>query len=194
MADSNKPIYIIIHCSDVSYKTLNNQLESINTYHRDVRGFPILSVGYHVGYHKLITGDKMYTTRLDTDEGSHCNQRVDGVSMNFQSLGICIGFDGDIEYPKSSHVDMLAEQIRLWQYTYDIPDEKVLFHRDLATDKTCPGSLITKEWLKRLLTRDAEVDKTNPCVDEKAIIKEQEKVIKWYESIFSFLRKLGLLD
>lgn len=139
----NRPQYILIHCSDDSYTNCFDQLNKINIYHRDERGFPISSLGYWVGYHRLITGDKNYQCRLDTDVGAHCNQGYDGKtvyapgtyddtkikSMNFQSLGICWGGDGDIQFPTPIQYGLLQKQIWEWQDKWKIPNENVLFHR-----------------------------------------------------------------
>lgn len=176
----NNPRYIVIHCTDVSYRTAYNQFNSVNIYHRDVRDFPISSHGYYVGYHVLITGDTLYECRKDTDEGAHCNQRVNGISMNFQSLGVCVGFDGDIEMPTPRQYELLQRQVWAWQDKYKIPNENVKFHRVYATDKTCPGSLITDAWLKDLLKRPAPVvekPEDSKCAALEKIIIEQKGII-----------------
>jgi hypothetical protein len=162
----NNPKYIIFHTSDVSYGISNNQYFSINTYHRDVRQFPVSSLGIYVGYHRLITGGKNIQCRLDTDEGAHCNQVKDGVSMNFQSLGVCIGFDGDVEYPTQADAIMLRDQIWAWQEKYNIPIDRVLFHRDFATNKTCPGKLITRDWLYQLLKKVPKVPMSELVIEK----------------------------
>lgn len=198
--DSNNPKYLILHCSDVSYSTNPDQLISIDRYHRDERGFPKSSLNFWCGYHYLITGEKEYQCRADTDEGAHCNQGYDGVkvyqpgtydntkikSMNFQSIGICVGFDGDIEYPTPIQYGLLQKRIWTLQDRYGIPDCNVKFHRDFATSKTCPGSLITDQWLATLLIRPIEtpippkpIERT--CVAEEAQIKELKERLKWYE-------------
>ncbi len=199
----NIPKYIIIHCSDVSYRNGFDQFDSINTYHRDVRMFPISALGYFIGYQRLITGDKNYQARLDTDVGAHCNQGIDvngnpiegpvsGTSMNFQSLGICIGFDGDIEMPTARQYALLQEQIWKWQDQYGITNDRVYFHRKFALTKTCPGSLITQAWLDQLLARPGSIvappnSPESRCDAEIAQIKEQQQTItllqQWIEAL-----------
>lgn len=183
----NNPKYIIVHCSDVSYKISTDQLKSINVYHRDVRGFPVSSLGYYVGYHRLITGGKNTQCRLDSDEGAHCNQVKDGLSMNFQSLGVCIGFDGDEEMPSPFDTKVLQDQIWRWQDQYKISNDRVYFHRDFATNKTCPGSLITREWLDRLLIREPEAAiEPKPPVEPMVDLGMVMRLIAW-------LRKNGII-
>ena len=77
--NSNNPKYLILHCSDDSYTNCFDQLTKIDRYHKE-RGFPQSSLGFFVGYHYLITGDKEYQCRADTDEGAHCNQQLNGLS------------------------------------------------------------------------------------------------------------------
>lgn len=143
--------YLILHTSDVLESRLYNQFNSINTYHRDVRYFPKSSLGYFVGYQYLITGGKLYQCRLDTDEGAHCNAQVEGLSMNFQSIGICWGGDGDLELPSQTHRKLLADLIKQKMKEYNIPRERVKFHRDYTPSKTCPGTLFTQTYLDSLL-------------------------------------------
>ena len=188
----NNPKYIILHCSDVSYTAIPDQLKSINQYHRDERGFPKSSLNFFVGYHYLITGEKEYQCRLDTDEGAHCNQHENGLSLNFQSIGICVGFDGDIEFPTSTQYALLQKRVWALQDKYGIPNEKVRFHRYYATSKTCPGSLITSEWLAKLLIRPV-VTSIPPkpvemrCVAEEAEIKALKEQLSWFDRLVTLL-------
>lgn len=189
--------YVVIHCSDISYRKEFDQFNNINSYHKN-RGFPKSSLGIFVGYHALITGDKVYNCKEDTDVGAHCNQGYDGskvypagsglaLSMNYQSLGVCVGFDGDIEMPTAKQYELLQAQVWAWQDRYLIPNERVFFHRKFATGKTCPGSLITVQWLKDLLTRPKPIieEKDRQCVDIEPLI---EKKKRWYNNLMSFIR------
>lgn len=179
----NKPIYILIHCSDISEKTHPDQFREIDIYHKQ-RGFPISFLGYYVGYHRLITGGKNYYCRHDEDEGAHCNQVVDGLSMNFQSLGVCWAGDGDTEMPSEIHYKLLQEQVWAWQDKYSIPNKNVRFHRDYATWKTCPGGLITRAWLETLLTRPKVIPQADlTCKKESDTIEAQKKQISVLENI-----------
>lgn len=179
---SNNPKYILVHCSDVSYRISTSQFKSINDYHRDVRGFPMSVDGNYVGYHRLITGGKNIETRHDNEVGAHCNQVKDGLSMNFQSLGVCIGFDGDVEMPTQADAVMLRDQIWAWQDKYKIPTERVLFHRDFAKDKTCPGKLITRAWLEQLIRRVPKIPMDELVIDRSMVMK-----------LIELLRKYGII-
>lgn len=126
---TNNPKYILIHCSDISYKKVPNQFHSININHRDVRNFNMSSLGWNVGYHRLITGGRNYRCRVDEEYGNHCNTIIDGLSMNFQSLGICWAGDGDIELPTLVDYNLIQKQVLEWQDIHKIPDKNVYFHR-----------------------------------------------------------------
>ena len=179
----NNPKYIIIHCTDYSYRNIADQFLACNGWHRD-RGFPKSSLGWHIGYHRVITNGKNYKAKEDNEVGAHCNQHVDGLSLNFQSLGIVCGFDGDIEMMLPEDYKLFQEQIWSWQDQYQIPPSKIRFHRHYATDKTCPGSLITGQWLSDLLKRPLPIldVKKNLCTDEDI------KKIKWYNNLISFIK------
>lgn len=179
----NNPSFIIVHCSDVSERDIYNQLKSIDQYHK-TRDFDLSKLGYYVGYHALITGGQLYRTRLDEEEGCHCNQNLNGMTMNVQSLGICVGFDGDIEFPNQKHYDLLKEQVLKWQTQHKISNDRVLFHRHFATNKTCPGSLIKQDWLDTLLT---STPVTVPKVPEQADKQKEIQKIQDQISIFTKL-------
>jgi hypothetical protein len=196
----NTPKRILIHCSDVSFTKARDQFKSVNVYHRDERGFPRSSLGFFVGYHRLATGGLLYKCKEDSEEGAHCNQLyTDGVSMNWRSLGICCGFDGDVELMPSPDYELLQKQVWDWQDLYKIADADVVFHRLYATGKTCPGSLLDAQWLKNLLTRPVKpqpdvqpVPQPKPadqCAKQEGIIKAQAEQIGFYQGFVK-----GLMD
>lgn len=184
----NKPKYIIIHCTDVSYKVLRDQFSSVNTYHKNKWGSKS-SLGYYVGYHRLITGGKNYHARKDSDVGVHCNTVVDGVSMNFQSLGICLGFDGDIEYPPQPDLDLCIAQIIDWMDEYSIPLDKVVTHAMYSNDgKTCPGSLLNAEYFRNLIK--AKVLPSPKPLDQQKKQLEIERQISIRQKLVKLLQEL----
>lgn len=183
----NNPKYIIIHCSDVSYKDFPNQLDSINNYHRDVKEFPASpTTGLNVGYQTLYCGANRYICRDELEEGAHCNQVVDGKSMNIQSIGACVGFDGDIEDMPPASYALLQEDVRKWQDKYKIPNENVFFHRHFATTKTCPGSRLDDLWLAKLLKRPVSVPSA-PCVAESPTPAKLPKWITLFQALVESL-------
>lgn len=184
----NNPRYILIHCSDISEKASYNQLNSIDTYHKE-RDFPKSSIGYYVGYHWLVTGGKKYQCRFDDEVGAHCNVSVDNLSMNFQSIGVCWAGDGDLEYPSEAHYALLQELIRDLMAKYDIPLERVKFHRDYDNKgKTCPGTLFTRKYLDDMIKPKSIP--TESCVAEKEVIKKQSAIIENLKVFINSLLKL----
>lgn len=203
----NSPKYIVLHTSDVSYKKISDQFVSINRYHRDVTQFPVSTLGYYTGYHVLVTGEKVYKCRLDSDEGAHCNQGYDGftvyqpenkstwpkgvLSMNFQSLSICFGGDGDIEYPTAMQYALMQKQVWDWQDKYKISNENVFFHRKFSPVKTCPGSLLNQEWLNKFLERPVPVvippkPVENMCVAQEKEIAKLKEQLAWYDKLLTW--------
>lgn len=193
---ANNPKYIIIHCTAYPDAKLHDQLVACNGWHKD-RQFPLSSLNWYVGYHHLITGGRDYKTRDDLEEGAHCNQQLNNLSMNFQSLGVCAGFDGDTEDMSQEHYTLLKSRVFSWQDTYKIPNENVFFHRHFATDKTCPGLRINDQWLKNLLIRPqlppvSILPTTQPstCGPEKATIADQANQIAWYVRMVEALKAI----
>lgn len=187
----NNPKFILLHTTDYPRSKMPDQFLACNSWHKD-RDFPLSTLGYYIGYHRLITGGKNYQARLDNEVGAHCNQHSNGLSLNFQSLGVCVGFDGDIEPLTATEYALLQKQVWEWQDQYKIPNERVKFHRFYATDKTCPGSLITDTWLKTLLTKPVPITVIPPkpvenmCVAQEQIIAEQKVKLTFFEKWFQW--------
>ncbi len=194
----NTPKEIIIHSTDVSYAANPDQFKAVNQYHME-EGFSRSTLGFFVGYHRLITGGKNYQAREDFEEGCHCNQLyTDGVSMNVRSLGVCVGFDGDTETMLDDQYMRLKAQIQLWQDKYFISNEHVRFHRYYNTSKTCPGSKLDQTWLDNLLTRQLtpqappalEMPKPDiQCEKQNAIIAAQAKTLGLWQQLWNLVFK-----
>lgn len=78
------------------------------------------------------------------ESGAHCRQE----RMNHRGIGICLVGNYD-EAPPS--YGMLSELVRRLivplMETFDIPEEHIIFHRELAAYKSCPGKAFRKELL-----------------------------------------------
>lgn len=189
----NNPKLIVIHTSAVSYKSIYDQYNSINTYHRDIKLFPQSVTGIYVGYTRLYTGGKRYITKQDWEEGAHTNQDItpEGViyppgtfpeySVNLQSIGLCVGFDGDIEMMPEVELSLLKEDILFYMDKYNIPAERVFPHRHFNTAKTCPGSLITDEFIKSLTIKP---------IEKSAILEPQLTLWQKIVSIIKYILKI----
>lgn len=189
---TNTVKWLLIHGTDYSYRALYDQRTACEGWHKD-RDFPISSLGSQIGYHHLFTGGKAYRCKADTDQGAHCNTVVNGISLNFQSLGYAVGFDGDIELMPAIEYGLLQRQVWADQDKYGIPNNRVLFHRDFTSTsagnkKTCPGSLITNAWLNTFLTRPSAVipplkAEENTCIAQEKEIVHLKEVVTWYETL-----------
>ena len=150
----NKPKWLIVHHSAVSYNKNPDQLEAINNYHRKKWNFKS-SLGYYVGYHYLISkAGRLTQTRADTDVGAHCKEKM----MNWRSLGICIEGNFDEELPTKEQTDALADLLRKLKKEYNIPESRIVPHRHFAVNrwtgkpyKTCYGSRLRDNWARELL-------------------------------------------
>lgn len=166
----NTPSYILIHCSDVRTGDMREQLYAIDRYHKE-RDFPKSRLGWYVGYHGIVQNGVFIRTREDDEIGAHCNQLANGMSVNFQSLGICWAGDGDVEFPDEYDKRAIVFQVEKWMKQYGIPLERVVFHREFTPWKTCPGTLITRSWV-----RDA-FDHSVPEPKEPAQQTKQERIM-----------------
>lgn len=179
-----KPSFILIHCTDLK-SDIKNQLQRVNQYHKE-QDFPFSRKGWWVGYHAFLENGVITYTRLESELGAHCNTIYEGKSMNEQSLGICVAFDGDVEHIPEINLQPLKDLIKQWQHAYSIPDENVRYHRHFNRGKSCPGNLITDDWLKAFLK---EVPK--PAEQEekqKEILRQKISLLTQLLSLWTTLK------
>lgn len=144
----NIPKNIIVHHS-VTPKDLDvtTTEKSIERNHKE-RGFPLSSIGWHIGYHFIIYGNgEVRRYRNDNEEGAHCKEQ----SMNFKSLGICLIGSFDTETPNNSQVDSLFRLLKQKSAQYKISRINIYPHRHFATYKSCYGSNLSDTWAGDLL-------------------------------------------
>jgi len=78
-------------------------------------------------------------------EGVHAND------ANVGSIGVEIVGEYDDHLPKGIVWQNTQVLLRALLNKYDLPAQKVFFHRTYNRSKTCPGKAITKKWLLREL-------------------------------------------
>lgn len=192
---TNNPRYILIHCSDISSKVVFDQFQGVNRTHRDERYFNTSSLGFNVGYHIFLTGGKAYRARVDTEYGNHCNKVVDGLSMNYQSVALAFGVDGDVELPSSDYIELAKKQVKEWMDLYGIPRERVDFHRDFDPGKSCPGSLISRGWLEENILPPLPVveipkEEPKPEVQTDPVVPNVTKRVSLFTQFINMIKLL----
>jgi len=169
MDTSNKPEFIVIHHTAVSRIENNYQFGAVNNYHKKI-GFSKSDLGYYVGYHYFIEpSGKITQAREDDDRGAHCYQ----LNMNYNSIGICLVGDFDIEEPTEAQKRALSQFVTKICNKHSINPENVLPHRHFATYKTCPGKKFTDKMIENLIVG--------------------EKIPDWGKREWSWGKKTGLI-
>lgn len=122
------PKFIVIHHSATDGK--RTTFEAVDRYHK--------SLGWgKIGYQKFVTRDgKLHEGRFEDEVGAHC--RAD--DMNFKSIGICLAGNFETETPSTEQFTTLKSLLEYLQQKYQIPNERILGHREVKDAKTlCPG-------------------------------------------------------
>lgn len=134
----NKPEYIIIHHTGVSYTKNPNQYEATKRYHK--------SLGWgDIGYHYEISREgKVYKGRPEQSDGAHT------IGMNSKSIAIAMDGNFDIEVPTTPQIEALRGLLKDVAGRYKIPPEKIVPHRKFAK-KTCYGSKLADDWAGKLI-------------------------------------------
>jgi hypothetical protein len=175
----NKPKYIVIHDSATKdQKTVD--WDAITRFHTSFRkGGDIISpekaaelraagdssiispwpyVGYNFGIEEINGELKLMTGHAVGKQGYHCKE----AHMNFQSIGICVVGNFDVEIPSAAKMNLLRDVCYALRVNYDILSSNVIGHRDAGLMdgfdwekgqyKTCPGKLFPLQKFKDLLT------------------------------------------
>ena len=134
------PKYIIIHHTAISRNLNKKQFDAVDRYHRN------LGWG-KIGYHYMIEPDGLIRRgRRDDEVGAHCKEQ----SMNFRSLGVCLTGNFDVEEPTNYQIFALRDLLQFLCRKYKITMPSILFHRNLATYKSCPGKNMSLQFVRGL--------------------------------------------
>lgn len=137
----NKPKYIIIHHTAVSYDKNPDQFEATDRYHKS-KGWGM------IGYHYEIAKDgTLHKGRDEEAVGAHAKEQM----MNYKSIGICLDGNFDIEMPTDKQINTLTALIIQLMEKYDISENNIYPHRHFATYKSCYGSLLPDNWARLLV-------------------------------------------
>jgi len=159
--------YLILHHTAVGRTKNNKQFEAVRNFHIG-RGWG------NIGYHFLIEPDGTNVWgRKDTEVGAHCKEE----NMNFQSLGICLTGNFDVEEPTKEQKMALKKLLEYLFKKYNLTLDRVKFHRDYAKYKSCPGKWWTRERLINIMsTQENNILKDN---DTKLIRNSETGQFGW---------------
>lgn len=167
----NIPYYIVIHHSATPDHVLFSNFEAIRTYHKSyaIDGHIVDEDAFYdrmsmhdgeyfkkpwkdIGYHYVIEYvDEMVVIRdgrVEDEYGAHeyrkmLNRFGKLVSINFQSIGICLVGDYDKSEPLEDMYSTLESLVSKLIKKYSIPVSNILGHREIdGVHKTCPGKKI----------------------------------------------------
>jgi len=134
--------YGIIHHSGVSHKTVPTQLWATNRYHQQKFGL-LSSLGFYVAYNYFVESNGTITkTRQEGEEGTH-------TQGHNHEIAICFSGDLNTELPTFNQINSFKT---LWEgIQRRHPTIEISTHRDLQANRTCPGSLLTTDYIDRVL-------------------------------------------
>lgn len=144
---NNFPKWLIVHHTgggdnNPFMTTSHHTAKSVENYH--------LAKGWDgIGYHYFIELDgTTYKGRPEHVNGAHCKEE----KMNFNSLGICLAGNFDVEDPSGAQVNSLKELLKELSAKYNISKDKIVPHRYYATYKSCYGNRLSDKWAQNLLS------------------------------------------
>lgn len=128
---------IIVHHS----ASMTASLMQVNEEHKNRWG-SISSLGYYVGYHRVIDKNGVVSmTRLDGEEGIHAK------GYNKGYIGICLLGNFQIELPTDEQLNALKSELISICDTYGLSRNTIKGHRDVS-NTLCPGNSIY-QWLQQ---------------------------------------------
>lgn len=119
---------------------------AIRRYHKETMGWK--DVGYHLGVELAGSHYEALVGRSLFEDGAHCKQG----EMNRKAIGICLVGNFDKATPPAAQMEVLRDRLLLpLMRGFDIPPSKIVFHREYASYKSCPGTMLTKTYLAQFV-------------------------------------------
>jgi len=109
----------------------NPQFDAVNKYHKG-KWDMMSRIGYYVGYNYMI--EKSGRLRQARQIGEETMAQK---GHNFDTISVCLAGDFNVEHPTEAQKATLTAFILDMKDKY--PDIKVMGHRDLQENRTCPG-------------------------------------------------------
>ena len=168
---------IVIHHTSVSVEKQGTQLLAVNRYHKNKWEMKS-KLGWYVGYNYFIdVNGRMTPTRQEGEE------TMAQKGHNFDSISICLAGDFVVEYPSNVQIDALVDLMKEIRGRY--PSIKIVGHRALQANRTCPGKLMSKKYIDELVEKRVKsvYNPDNECVKREEI----EKLHGRLDAIMAFL-------
>lgn len=113
---------------------------AIRRYHKETNGWK--DIGYHFGLEIVNWSYEILVGRPLDMPGAHCKEG----NMNTRAIGICVVGNYDTAPPAPEALDVLVHRVVIpMMLVFRVPARNIVFHREYATYKTCPGTQFTKE-------------------------------------------------
>lgn len=143
-----KPKYIMIHHSAVSYDKNANQFVANNNYHKSQWNFKS-SLGYYLGYnYEIAKSGLKKQARQDGEQTAACYQ---GNMNSGQCIHICLDGNFDLEKPAPAQIYALRDLLKELVKKYGINKDNIVFHNKFA-QKTCPGKNVDLMFVRSLVS------------------------------------------
>jgi hypothetical protein len=140
-----KPEYIYLHHS-LTKDSGTVSWSAIRKYHIYHNGWD--DIGYHYGIEIVGTIPEIFVGRFEGRPGAH----VRGHNKN--SIGICLVGNYNDKKPGPEKWNLLMRLVKNIAFRYAIPVENVLGHREINSNKTCPGTMFDLYKFRDYLSRE----------------------------------------
>ncbi len=129
--DPEKIKYLVIHHTATSRDLTT--FEAVKNYH--------IGLGWgDIGYHWFINGKgELIKGRNEQWVGAHASALKNGLSMNYQSLGICLTGNFETEEPAKEQIATLEAVLSDKRAKFGIARANVIGHQEIPSATACPG-------------------------------------------------------
>src|SRR5262245_45884776 len=118
---------------------------AIRRHHVETRRWP--AIGYHYGVELVGDHYEVLMGRSELDPGAACPQE----EMNARALHVCCVGNYDDGPPPSALLEALVGLVILpAMVEYGLPPERIIGHRDIDANRTCPGTRFDLEIVRRM--------------------------------------------
>lgn len=134
--------YVMVHHS-LTDDSKTVSWNAIERYHTQVKGWR--DIGYHYGVEETNDGYVALVGRPEYLDAAACKEG----QMNMLAVHVCVVGNYDLEAPPEEALQILTRRVLVpVMKHYGIPPGNLVFHRDYAHYKTCPGKLFDLEALR----------------------------------------------